>query len=313
MAWSTLRFASSRSVSSMNEAPSRHCRSARRARAPTTSRSRKTLRAGFADTGSCASSRLAFRNNSGSSRRLRRRATAASLQAAYSSPTSRVVSFSFATVAARTSQSLQLARAIGSRYFIAAWDEMRPSRIRSCTERGSSFTRPSRRDTQLGLRQSRSDSSATAMPPSCSASMSQACSMAVSASSARCECRRSRASASLASHTVARTVSSRSRRRARTRLWPSITTYRPGSAAATTTIDTCWPTSDKEPSSRRSFSGRRTRSPSCRRSSWWNSKSKPPSPRRKPAWHRPDLVLTTVREVCFLTSHQHRLFQIIWS
>lgn len=190
---------------------------------------------------------------------------------------------------------------------------MRPSRTCSCTERGSSFARPSRRDTQLGLRQSRSDSSATAIPPSCSASISHACSMAVSASSARCECRRSRASASLTSHTVARTVSSRSRRRARTRLWPSITTYRAGSTAATTTIGTCWPTSDKEPSSRRSFSGRRTRSPSCRRSSWWNSRSKPPSRRRKPAWPRPDLVLPTVREVCFLTSHPHRLFPIIWS
>lgn len=202
----------------MNEAPSRHCRSTRRARAPTTSRSRKTLRAGFADTGSCASSRLAFKNNNGSSIRLRRRGGGASFHAAYRSPTSRVVSFSFATVAARASQSLRLARAIGSRYFIAAWDEMRPSRTCSCTERGSPFTKPSRRDTQLGLRQNRNDSSAEGMPPSWRVRSSQACSMAVSASSARCECRRSRASASLRSHTVARTVSTRSRRRARSRL-----------------------------------------------------------------------------------------------
>jgi hypothetical protein len=202
----------------MNEAPSRHCRSERRARAPTTSRSRSRLRAGFADTGSCASSRLAFRNNTGSSIRRRRREGGASLHAAYSSPTSRVLSFSFATVAARASQSLRLARAMGSRYFIAAWDVMRPSRTRSCTEAGSSFTKPSRRDTQLGLRQNRNDSSAGGIPPSCSATRSQACSMAVSASSARCECTSSRASASLRSHTVARTVSCRSRRRARTRL-----------------------------------------------------------------------------------------------
>ena len=191
----------------MNEAPSRHPRSARRARAPTTSRSRKTLRAGFADTGSCASSRLAFKNNSGSSIRPRRRAAGASLHAAYRSQTSRVVSFSFATVAARASQSLRLARAMGSRYFIAAWDEMRPSRTHSCTERGSSPTKPSRRETQLGLRQNRFDSSTEGIPPSWRASRSQACSMAVSASSARCECTSSRASASLRSHTVALTVS----------------------------------------------------------------------------------------------------------
>ena len=207
----------------MNEAPSRHPRSARRASAPTTSRSRKRLRAGFADTGSCASSRLALRNNSGSSIRRRRSGGGASRHAAYSSETSRVVSFSFATVAARASQSLRLARAIGSRYFIAAWDEMAPSLTRSCTETGSSRTKPSRRDTQLALRQNRIDSSAGGIPPSCRASSSQACSMAVSASSARCECRSSKASASLSSHTVACTVSSRSRRRARRRLWPSMT------------------------------------------------------------------------------------------
>lgn len=81
-------------------------------------------RAGFADTGSRASSRLVFRNNSGSSIKRRRCDGGTSLQALYSSPTSRVVSFSFATVAARASQSLRLARAIGSRYFIAAWDEI---------------------------------------------------------------------------------------------------------------------------------------------------------------------------------------------
>lgn len=260
----------------MNEALSRHPRSARRARAPITSRSRMTFRAGFADTGSCASSRLVFKNNSGSSIRRRRRGGEASLHAAYRSATSRVVSFSFATVAARASQSLRLARAIGSRYFIAAWDEMWPSRTRSCTESGSSFTKPSRRDTQLGLRQNRSDRSAVDMPPSWRARSSQDCSIAVSTSSARCECRRSRASASLKAHTVARTVSSRRRRSARSRLWPSMTRYRPGSDAGTTTIGICWPTSDKEPSNRRSFSGRRTRSPSCRRSSWWNSRSKPP-------------------------------------
>lgn len=202
----------------MNEAPARHCRSARRASAPTTSRSRKTLRAGLADTGSCASSRLAFRNNSGSSIRRRLRDGGASRHAAYRSETSRVVSFSFATVTARVSQSLRLARAIGSRYFMAAWDEMRPSRTCSCTETGSSLTKPRRRDTQLALRQNRIDSSAEDMPPSWRASRSQACSMAVSASSARCECRSSRASASLRSHTVARTVSSRSRRKARSRL-----------------------------------------------------------------------------------------------
>jgi len=143
---------------------------------------------------------------------------------------------------------------------MAAWDEMRPSRTRSCTESGSSLTRPSRRDTQLGLREKRKASFSWLRPPSYRVSTSQACSMAVSASSARCACRSSRASASLRSHTVASTVSWRSLRRARQRLKPSMTTYLPACAAATTTIGTCWPTSESEASSRLSFSGRRTRS-----------------------------------------------------
>ena len=47
-----------------------------------------------------------------------------------------------------------------------------------------------------------------------------------------------------------------------------MTRYRPGDASFTTTIGICWPASDSEPSSRRSFSGRRIRSPSLRRSIW---------------------------------------------
>lgn len=108
------------------------------------------------------------------------------LHAAYSSPTCRVVSFSFAAAAPSNSQSLDLARAIGSRYFIAAWDEMVPSRTRSCTDSGNSLTRPRRRDTQLGLREKRLARSSALIPPVCSARSSQACSIAVSTSSARC-------------------------------------------------------------------------------------------------------------------------------
>ena len=118
---------------------------------------------------------------------MRRRSDgAALLHAAYSSPTCLVVSFSFAEAAPKSSQSPDLARAIGSRYFIAAWDEMVPARTRSCTDSGSSLIRPRRRDTQLVLREKRFARSSALIPPTCSARSSHACSIAVSASSARC-------------------------------------------------------------------------------------------------------------------------------
>jgi len=149
------------------------------------SRSFSKALAGFADTGSCASSRLAFRNSSGSSTMRRRSDGAALFHAAYNSPTCLVVSFSFAAAAPSNSQSLDLARAIGSRYFIAACEETVPARTRSCTDSGSSLTKPRRRDIQLVLREKRFARSSALIPPACSARSSHACSIAVSASSAR--------------------------------------------------------------------------------------------------------------------------------
>jgi len=125
-----------------------------------------------------------------------------------------------------------------------------------------------RRETQLRLRSNRSASSSWLIPKLlCSAATSHPCSMADSASADRSERLSTRASASPISHTVAATVSWPSRRRTRTRLWPSTTTYIPGSEPATTTIGTCCPRSESDASSRRSLPGRRTRNPSYLRSS----------------------------------------------
>lgn len=55
----------------------------------------------------------------------------------------------------RASQSSPLVRAMGTRYFIAAWAGMRPARMCSCTGRGRSSTRESLWETQLTLRSNR--------------------------------------------------------------------------------------------------------------------------------------------------------------
>jgi hypothetical protein len=216
------------------------------------------------DGASSSTSRLAFRYSWGSSSSRSRMTFDPLRQAAYSSPTSRVESARREIPAASRSHSRPLARAIGRRGFIAACGEIRPSRTSSCTGAGSSRTRPKRRDTQLGLRSSCLASSSWLLPRLvCSSSSSHPCSSADSASSQRRLRARSSASASPSSHTAAVTMSLPKRLRARTRLYPSITTYRPGSPGeAITTIGTCCPCSESEPRSLLSLPGRRTRSPS---------------------------------------------------
>lgn len=137
----------------------------------------------------------------------------------------------------------------------------RPARTCSCTAGGISRTRPRCLDTQLGLRPSRVASSSPLSPwRSLSSRKSHPLSSALSLADWRWPRSAKSASASETGHTIADTVSRPSRRRARRRRCPSITTYRPGSSAsATTTIGTCWPLSDSDPSSRRSASARRTR------------------------------------------------------
>jgi hypothetical protein len=163
--------------------------------------------------------------------------------------------------AARVWHASRLARAIGSRYFMAACAPISPRRTRSWTDAGSSSTRPRRRETQLALWPNRLPSATWSRPEAFPrVASNQPCSIAVSASAWRSEWLRIKASTSVIAHTVACTVSQRSRRSARSRLYPSITTKRPGSLSATTTIGSCWPCSAREASSRRSCSGRRTRS-----------------------------------------------------
>jgi len=192
-----------------------------------------------------------------------------SRHARHTSATSRVLSFSGAMALASCSHSPRLARAIGTRCFIAAWGAMRPCWTSPCTSDGSSWTSASRRETQLGLRSNRSASSSWPKPwLSDSADSSHPCSRADSGAELRMDRASTSASASLRSHCVAWTRSWPRRRRARTRLWPSMTTYLPASCAATTTIGTCWPLSAIDPRSLRSRSGRRTRRLSYRRSSW---------------------------------------------
>jgi hypothetical protein len=140
----------------------------------------------------------------------------------------------------RTSQSSRFARDKGTRYFMAAWAGMRPARTCSWTDFGKAWASASLCDTQPTLRSNRFARSSWLRGRFRSSSSSHPCSIAVSASAVRKDRSRSRASASLMSHTVAWTVSDPSRCNRRTRLWPSITWYRPGSSkSATTTIGTC--------------------------------------------------------------------------
>jgi hypothetical protein len=112
-----------------------------------------------------------------------------------------------------------LARAIGTRYFIAAWATMCPSRTSSCTTAGSSLTNASRRDTQLGLRSNRfASSSWPRAKTDCSSCSNHPCSSADSASAERNDRLRTNASTSLIDHTVAWTTSWPSRASERTRL-----------------------------------------------------------------------------------------------
>jgi hypothetical protein len=208
----------------MTPHPSFQRRSTLRASRPTRSRSRSSPSAARTSTGcSSSSSRWARRKSAGSSSTRRRMSQGPSRQARYSSPTSRLVKWCFAIDSDRASQSSRFARARGTRYFIAAWAGIRPARMCSCTERGRTWTSPSRWDTHPTLRSNCFARSSRLRGRFRSSWSSQACSIAVSESAARRARSRTRASASLMSHTVAQTVSCPRRRSSRTRLCPSIT------------------------------------------------------------------------------------------
>jgi len=211
----------------------------RRTSAPAMSRSRSSsLAVGIG--ADCSISRRDLTNSPGSLSTRSRISGPPPRQAAYSSPTSRVDRPSAAIPSASRVQSSTLARAIGTRCFIAAWAPIRPSRTCPCTTEGSSVTRASRRDTQLALRSNRRDSSSWSSPKlDCSSASSHPCSSADSDSLQRMARTKSSASASPMSHTVACTTSWPSLLSARSRLCPSTTTYRPSCAAGTTTIGTC--------------------------------------------------------------------------
>jgi hypothetical protein len=65
------------------------------------------------------------------------------------------VNFSLASASASRSQSFGLARAMGTKYFMATCAPISPQRTRSWIDSANSFTNPSRRDTQLKLRSKR--------------------------------------------------------------------------------------------------------------------------------------------------------------
>lgn len=229
---------------------------------------------------------------------IRRRTTGvASRHASYNRPTSRLESVRPAIAVASASQSARVARAMGTRQRIAAYAPIAPRRTCSCTASGSSTTNASRRDTQLALRPSaRATASWLRLKLDASICTNHACSMAVSPSPVRSERANSSASISPSAHTVARTTSCPSRRSARRRRKPSITTYRSGwPGAATTTIGVCCPASASAARSRASRAGQRARRLSYLRSSWCSSRSTltparrhnpagPPKPDTSPLW-----------------------------
>lgn len=222
MAWRTQRPSCSTSSRSRLLNPS--LRITRRANTPATSRSRSSSAADGMGA-SRAISRRDFTNSAGSSSTRPRISGPLSRHTAYTSPTSRVDRPSAAIPAASRVQSSVLARAIGTRCFIAAWAPICPSRTCSCTDLGSSITRASRRETQLTLRSNRRASSSCSSPKlDCSSASNHPCSSADSLSAERIDRISSNASTSSMSHTVACTRSCPSFLSARNRLCPSITT-----------------------------------------------------------------------------------------
>jgi hypothetical protein len=218
MVCSRHRFTSSRSSDDITSDPSRHFLSALRASFPTASRSCRRAFAGRNSSGTSSSSRWARRKSLGFSKTRRRVSEVPSRQALYRSPTSRLVRWSFAMDSDRTSQASPFARAIGTRYLIAAWAGIRPVRMCSCTGRGRSSTSDSLWETQLTLRSKRFAMSSWVSGRFRSTWSNHPCSIAVSRFAERMDLSRTRASVSLISHTVARTVSAPSRFRRRTRL-----------------------------------------------------------------------------------------------
>lgn len=239
---------------------SEYLRATRRTSTPARSRSCRSAAADGSG-GSSRASRRVLTNSPGSASTRSRTARPLSRQLRYSSPTSRVDSPSGAIARASRSQPDLVARAMGTRCFIAACAPIRPRRTSSWTATGSSPTSASRRDTQLGLRSKRSASSSCPSPKlDCSSDRSHPCSSADSASADRSDRARSSADSSSSSHAVAQAVSRPRRFSARTRLYPSTTTKRSPVTPATTTIGACCPCAASDDSTCRSFAGRLTRS-----------------------------------------------------
>ena len=108
------------SVPSITAADCRQHRPARLAMAGSISRSRNKATPGDSASASCLRmTRRAFRNNAGSSRMRLRFSGDVSRQAAYSSPASRLLSLCEAMAVAIRWQCSTLARATGTRYFMA--------------------------------------------------------------------------------------------------------------------------------------------------------------------------------------------------
>ena len=152
--------------------------------------------------------RCVFRNSSGCARIRSRTACEPSRQARYSCAACRASQRCSTNAAAIRSQSSTLRRATGTRYFIAVWAAIFPSRTCCWMASGTSSTSASRRDAQLMLRSKRRASSSSEKPKCCAISdNSQPCSSAHSCRLKRSDLSSSSASASLIGHTMASTVS----------------------------------------------------------------------------------------------------------
>lgn len=202
-------------------APSQSRLSARRATAATTSKSRN--RSPHALWGSLSAGRLAsqraFRTRSGSDKTSSRVPGPPVRYATASSPTWRVVSPRPATASVNRSQSARLARANGTRYFIAAWATSSPRSTLCWTDSGRALTRPSRRLTQLTLRSNRRDNSSSDRANlTCNSCNQSPCSNALWSAPVRISRPSKRASASPMSQQAACSVSHPSRFIALTRL-----------------------------------------------------------------------------------------------
>lgn len=139
----------SRSMSSSAVGDSSSCRLARRAMAVTLSRSRTSSSTGEGAGWGC---RCAFKNNCGCSSIRCRILGDAPRQASYNCRAWRLLKWCCAKAAAIFRQSSRLARATGTKYFMAICAEICPWRTCCCTLSGRSSTKAKRLATQLTLR-----------------------------------------------------------------------------------------------------------------------------------------------------------------